>query len=186
MNALAQRLTAAEAAAFARAIEGEGLVPPGFDLLPAGPADLDALVALARACFAYNTPTRRELRYFLTRAHALFLRYVERASGALAAYTLVELHRGNQSLYANTTCVDPAFRGRGIGRSAFALRRRLAERLGYRIIRTHIAVDNAASLHLAAAAGYEITETIADYYSDGKSCHALRLTLPPPSRSCGS
>lgn len=172
-----ERLTSAAAAAFAERIQASGTIPAGFTIAVADEAHLDALLALARACFDYNTPTRRELRYFLVRAHALFLCYFDDRSGALAAYTLVELHRGNRSMYANSTCVDPAFRGRGLGRSAFALRRALADELGVRTIRTHIAVDNAVNLHLARASGYVVTDTLADYYDNGKSCHALRLTL---------
>lgn len=154
-----------------------GLVPPGLRLAVLGLEQLDALLALARAGFDYNTPTRRELRYFLTQAHALFLGFFERESGALLGYTLIELNRKTLSMYANTTCVAEHARGKGIGKSAFALRTVLAQRLGYRSVRTHIAVDNGPSLHLALKFGYQVIETLPEYYDNGRSCHVLRLDL---------
>jgi ribosomal protein S18 acetylase RimI-like enzyme len=175
-----ERLTTARAAQLAHSLSAEQPSDDQPSIEVATLDDLPALLKLARECFEYNTPTARELRYAISHAHAALYVFREPGSAEIIAYTLVELNRRTLSMYANCTCVTSDWRGRGIGRRAIALRRSLAEALGYRSIRTHIAIHNAASLHLALSSGYSIVSTIPDYYDDGGACHLLRLRLATP------
>jgi L-amino acid N-acyltransferase YncA len=165
---------------FAERWGAEGRVPPGYRVAVAEETDLRALLALAQGCFDYNTPTLRELRHGVSRGHTAFFTFRERSSGELVGYTLLELNARTRSVYANTTCIALAHRRRGLGRCALAMRRALASSLGYRSIRTHIDVDNVASLKLAQEGGYLILATLPDYYDNGHSCHLLRLQLDLP------
>lgn len=179
-----QRLTPARARAFAALCNRGGLLPAGYRLDLARPEHLPSLLQLARECFAYNTPTSAELRHAILRGHGALFRVATVDNDRTVAYSLIECNQRTRSIYANATCATADVRGQGLGRLLVRLRTDLARRLGYRSIRTHIAVDNVVSLHITQAAGYRIYDTLPDYYEDGQAAHCLRLLVDaaaPPS-----
>ncbi|MDX1444233.1 MAG: GNAT family N-acetyltransferase, partial [Gammaproteobacteria bacterium] len=81
---------------------------------PATLADLDALLALERDCFASDRLSRRSFRHMLTQAHADLLVH---ANDSLLGYALLLHHRGTQLGRLYSIAVHPAARGQGTGRA---------------------------------------------------------------------
>lgn len=148
-------------------------MPDGYSLDVATPGDLEGILSAARACFAYDTPTRKEIHYFLTRAHAVF--FVIRHGRSIVGYTLLEANRRTRMIYNNTTCVVPACQGLGLGRIFYALKQRALPLLGYKCMTAHVAVDNKLSFQLFKKYGFDAEKRIVSYYEDGRDAYRLRL-----------
>ncbi|WP_051340478.1 ribosomal protein S18-alanine N-acetyltransferase [Azospirillum halopraeferens] len=137
----------------------------------ADPADIPALLAIEQRCFTTDRLTRRSFNYLLTRANAAAL--VEVQTGTVAGYALVLFHAGTSLARLYSFAVDPAFRGRGVGRRLLAAAEREARAHDCLYVRLEVRRDNAAAIALYKSAGYREFGVYDDYYED--HMEALRL-----------
>ncbi len=154
----------------------------GYTLEPAHRRDLAALLDVGARCFSYNPPTRRELRYAITRAHAAVIVLRETKTGTIGGFAIYEFNLGQYSLYENLVCLVPSWRGKGLSRPFDAIRDALARTLGCRYLRAHVSMDNRRKIRMMRKQGYTALETIPDYYSNGKAAILFRKALGAEDR----
>jgi ribosomal-protein-alanine N-acetyltransferase len=127
-------------------------------------ADLPDLLAL-EARFPGDRLSARQFRHHLDNPRAR-LRVLPGA-GSLLGYHLVLTRAGCRWGRLYSLVVDPAARGRGLGRILLADAEAQARRAGCRGLRLEVRQDNAAANALYAAAGYRRVAALPDYYEDG-------------------
>jgi ribosomal-protein-alanine N-acetyltransferase len=127
-------------------------------------ADLPDLLAL-EARFPGDRLSARQFRHHLDNPRAR-LRVLPGA-GSLLGYHLVLTRAGSRWGRLYSLVVDPAARGRGLGRILLADAEAQARRAGCRGLRLEVRQDNAAANALYAAAGYRRVAALPDYYEDG-------------------
>lgn len=174
----APRLAPADLRKFVKDSASAHPLPDGYAFDMAAMDDLDELVRLGSACFASDTPKRAELRYFLTRAHCVFLVIRRADRQGLAGYILLEANRRTRMMYDNTVCIDPEDRGKGLGQAFYSLKRRALETLGYKAMTAHVAAGNQKALYLMHKYGFRPVERISGYYEDGADAFKLRMDAP--------
>jgi len=132
----------------------------------AGPADLEAIVALEAACFGADDGafTRRQLRALLNNPNAFWL--LGRDGRAMACWLRVSNGRARWArLYS--LAVHPAARGQGWGKrlmeAGFAWMQ--GERLT--ICRAEVKATNFIARQLYAAHGFRESRLLRDYYAPG-------------------
>lgn len=127
-------------------------------------ADLPGLIAL-ESRFPGDRLSPRQFRHHLANPRAV-LRVL--ADGpALRGYHLVLTRAGSRWARLYSLAVDPAARGRGLGRRLLADAERQARRAGCLGLRLEVRRDNAAANALYASAGYGRRAALPGYYEDG-------------------
>lgn len=126
--------------------------------------DLDALIALEEDCFDTDRLSRRQFRYMLTRAKAATLVYEE--DGTILGYAMVSFSRGTSSARLYSIAVDPAARGRRIGRELVGAAEDAARERDYAYLRLEVRRDNPASVRLFRGLGYKQFGEYDEYYED--------------------
>lgn len=126
--------------------------------------DLDALLALERACYppaaAYGPV---EYRYALSKAKAVNLALEDR--GRIVGFAGAFYHAGWRAGHVYTVNVDPASRGAGFGRRLMGeLESRVAALGGARML-LEVNVANAAAIALYEGGGYARVRRLKDYYT---------------------
>lgn len=134
-------------------------------------ADLDRLVDLEERCFDTDRLSRRSFRRMITQAHADLL--VHETGGVLEGYALVLYHKGTHLARLYSIAVDPAARGRGVGRALLSEAESAALKRGCVVMRLEIRSDNHTAANLYRDAGYRQFGTYLDYYED--HADALRM-----------
>lgn len=147
-------------------------------LRPAVIEDLADLVALEERCFESDRMSRRSFRRMITKANAELV--VADDDGALSGYALVLFHTGSSLARLYSIAVDPAARGRGLGRALLEEIERLAVEHGSVSMRLELRSDNAEALALYEAAGYRRFDVHADYYEDHMDAIRMEKSLAPP------
>ncbi|MFM1891480.1 MAG: hypothetical protein RLZ44_557 [Pseudomonadota bacterium] len=132
---------------------------------PAAAADLDALVALENASFDEDRISRRQFRHLLTRANAAVL-LAEDGAGRLLGDVVLLFSRGTATARLYSIAVDPAARGRGVGRALVEAAEAEVWRRERAWLRLEVRKDNKASIGLFEAMGYRRFGEYADYYAD--------------------
>ena len=133
--------------------------------------DLDALADLENRCFETDRLSRRSFRRMVTQAHADLL--VHDGGERLDGYALVLYHKGTHLARLYSIAVDPAARGRGLGRILLDAAEAIALERGCITMRLEIRSDNLTAANLYTAAGYRQFGTYLDYYED--HADALRM-----------
>ncbi len=143
-------------------------------------ADLDALCALERRCFESNPHllSRRQFRHLLNCGNARCL--VADAADGLSGYVLTLFRAGSRIARLYSIAVDPAGRGRGIGRRLLAAAESSALAAGARQIRLEVDGTGRAAISLYRGAGYQSFDRIPHYYGKGRP--ALRMAKALPTR----
>jgi hypothetical protein len=100
----------------------------------------------------------------LTRANAATL--VEEEGGVVRGYAMVLFNTGTSLARMYSYAVDPAFRGKGIGRALIAACEAYALNRDCITMRLEVRPDNLPSRALFEKVGYEFFETAPDYYED--------------------
>lgn len=136
-------------------------------------ADLDALCALERRCFESNPHllSRRQFQHLLKRGNARCV--VAEAADGLAGYALTLFRAGSRIARLYSIAVDPAGRGRGIGRRLLAAAESAALAAGARQVRLEVDGAGRAAVQLYRTAGYLPFDRIPHYYGKGRP--ALRM-----------
>lgn len=142
------------------------------------PADLDALMALERACFDRDAQSRRSMVHLVGRAHGE-VRVVDDDGGIVADLVLL-YRRGTRVARIYSIAVDPAARGRGLARRLIEDAEQCAQTAGCRRISAEARISNRASRLLFASCGFREAGRIADYYEGEHGAHedGLRLVKP--------
>lgn len=153
---------------------------PVVSFRPGGPADRPYMVELAEDTFRALGDYRAIIDQWLDvpRVRSLVL---ERA-GRRVGFALVAEHRGLgfwRPVTAELVAIvlDPAARGRGLGRALLRAAAREAESFGARELRLHTADDNTIAQSLFVAEGYEIRACRETYYPNGQLAIEMRRTL---------
>lgn len=176
-----KRLTRPAAAALIDNIRRKHPIRKGFDIRLARLDDVPELLAVGRACFSYNPPTRRELRYAIAGGHMMIVILSEKKSGRIAGFDIYEFNRRTRAMYFSLTCLLPEFRGKGLSHTLLAVCHAVAAGAGCRSIRTHVAENNRAMIYLLESYGHVRGERHKNYYSDKKAALTYRLLLGEPS-----
>lgn len=141
-------------------------MPPDHRLRTARATDLPDLLAL-EARFPGDRLSARQFRHHLGNPRARLR--VAVAGGRVAGYHLVLLRAGSAWARLYSIAVDPAARGRGLGRRLLADAEAQARAAGRRGLRLEVRQDNAAAVALYEAAGYRRLAALPAYYQDGGS-----------------
>lgn len=143
----------------------------------ARPADLNALVALERACFgpADGAFNRRQLRALLHNPNAHWL--IAADGRAMACWLRCANGRARWArLYS--LAVHPAARGQGWGGRLLAAGRRWLRTQRLAVCYAEVKADNRAALGLYARHGFQVGRELPNYY--GRKQHGVRLKLRLP------
>lgn len=137
-------------------------------------ADLPGLLAL-EARFPGDRLSARQFRHHLDSPRAR-LRVV--ADGqVLLGYHLLLTRAGSRWARLYSLAVEPAARGRGLGRILLADAERQARAAGCIGLRLEVRQDNVAANALYAAAGYRRLAALPGYYQDGGDGWRLQREL---------
>ncbi|KAA2284603.1 GNAT family N-acetyltransferase [Arenimonas fontis] len=137
---------------------------PAARLRSARAADLPALLAL-EARFPGDRLSPRSFRRHLASPNARLR--VLAGGGRVLGYYLLLLRRGSAWARLYSIAVDPAERGRGLGRRLLADAERQARAAGRDGLRLEVRADNGAAIALYEAAGYRRLAALPGYYQDG-------------------
>lgn len=131
---------------------------------PAGPGDLESLLAIENSCFDLDRLSRRSFRYMLTKAHAVTLAYQEGED--MHGYVMVLFNRGTSMARLYSIAVLRDLRGQGVGRVLVDAAEAAALEHGCTYLRLEIRPDNQASQKLFRRLGYRQFGVLQDYYED--------------------
>lgn len=167
-------------------------------LRAADPADVGALLAIERACFAHDRLSARSFAALVRGPTALALVAEAPADDgalagrgaptapatdrpALAGYALVLLRRTSARARLYSIAVGPEHAGRGIARRLLGAAEGAARRAGRTSMTLEVDASNGPALALYAAAGYTLTKRLPAYYADGADALRLERRIAPPS-----
>lgn len=137
---------------------------PAPTLRKARSSDLAGLLAL-ESRFPGDRLSARQFRHHLASPRAR-LRVLAEGSD-LRGYHLLLTRAGSRWARLYSLAVDPALRGRGLGRLLLADAERQARQAGCAGLRLEVRQDNVAANALYAASGYRRLASLPAYYEDG-------------------
>lgn len=131
---------------------------------PATIADLDAALALERACYPpHQAYSAEEYRYALGRAKAVNL-LMEDEQG-VAGFVGAFHHRSWRAGHVYTVNVHPSRRGLGLGRKLMEACEAELARLGMTRVLLEVNVENADAIRLYERCGYALLKRLPNYYT---------------------
>jgi len=131
---------------------------------PATLADLDAALALERACYPPNQAYgAEEYRYSLGRAKAVNLLMEDEAG--VAGFVGAFHHRAWRVGHVYTVNVHPSRRGLGLGRQLMDACEAELARLGMERVVLEVNVENADAIRLYERGGYKLLRRLPNYYT---------------------
>lgn len=137
-------------------------------------ADIRSLLAL-EAQFPSDALKRRNLGYLLRRSTAEV--WVYEMNGDVVAEMVLLFRARSRVARLYSLVVDPAQRGRGIGRALLALAEDTARSRRTGVLALEVRTDNAQALALYRRAGFEVVERLDDYYDDGTEAFRMRKRI---------
>lgn len=148
---------------------------PPLRIRRAGPADLDALVALEEASFAHDRLSRAQYRRHLSSRSVWVI--VAMQARRLVGVAVVFFRRGTHvaRLYSLATAADA--RGRGVGGALLQAAARAARQRGCRALRLEVRVDNRVAVALYERVGYVRIGRRGGYYEDGTDAWRYEKSL---------
>ena len=145
---------------------------------PAGPPDIDALLAIEDTAFATDRIERRNFRHAVRSQTMTCL--VACRDGEVLGYGIVERRRTSAAGRLTSIAVAPHGSGHGLGRRLLAALEAEAFAAGSRRMRLEVRADNTAARKLYESTGYRLVETLAEYYEDGGAAQRYEKALTPP------
>lgn len=139
--------------------------------------DVPRLLRLEQVCFETDRLSRRQFRYMLTKANAVI--FVFEDGDALLGYVLILFSRGTSMARLYSIAVDPAARGRGVGRALVEAAEEESRGRDCAYLRLEIRKDNTASLGLFRSLGYKRFGEYPDYYEDHMDAWRFGKSLAP-------
>jgi ribosomal protein S18 acetylase RimI-like enzyme len=150
---------------------------PAWQLRPALPADLDALLELEQRCFVHDRLSRRSFRHFLTTDTASCL--VAERAGRLLGYVLVLFHGRTALARLYSMAVAPEQQGQGVGRELLRAGEAAALDGGAAVMRLEVNPGNTAAVALYRSAGYGEIGIYHAYYEDDSDALRMEHALVP-------
>ena len=150
---------------------------PAWQLRPARPEDLDALVELEQRCFVYDRLSRRSFRHFLATDTATCL--VAEHGGGLLGYVLVLFHGRTALARLYSMAVAPEQQGQGLGRELLRAAEAAALDGGAALMRLEVNPGNAAAVALYRSVGYTDIGIYRAYYEDDSDALRMEHALVP-------
>lgn len=149
--------------------------PAPITISPAGPADIDGLLAIEDAAFATDRIERRNFRHAVRSPTMICL--VACRDGEVLGYGIVERRRTSAAARLTSIAVAPSGAGRGLGRRLLAALETEAMAAGSRRMRLEVRADNTAARKLYESTGYRLVETLPEYYEDGGAAQRYEKAL---------
>ncbi|UFS59366.1 ribosomal protein S18-alanine N-acetyltransferase [Subtercola endophyticus] len=146
----------------------------------AGPADLDAIMALETATFENDAWSPAMMRSDLELRHTYYLvaERAEHPSAALLGYAGLLSPRGAADADIQTIAVAPDARGQGLGRKLMQALIAEAARRGARRVFLEVRADNPGAQHLYRTLGFTDIGVRRGYYQpDNVDAVVMRLDL---------
>lgn len=154
-------------------------MPEGYTIRRALRSDLEALEALEKISFPSDRLSRRQIRYHITNPRAVFLVCIQDSKGVLAGNALFFLRqRGPVRFYS--LAVDPAHRGRGIGRALIQTGLQAVCTPGNNVV-LEVSAEDSATISLYESAGFTSIMRLPGYYEDGRD--GIRMCYQCPVQS---
>jgi [ribosomal protein S18]-alanine N-acetyltransferase len=141
---------------------------PALTIRAAGPADLDALVALEHAAFPTDRAERRASRHAIRSASMdVLVALVDEGGAVLVGAAVLERRRGTRVARLVSIAVAPARGGLGLGGQLLDAAEARARSTGCDRLRLEVRADNGAGIRLYERRGYRRFAVRPDYYEDG-------------------
>lgn len=138
--------------------------------------DLAKLVALEEASFTVDRMSRRSLRRLLLGTTADVL-LAEDPGGALLGAAVLLRRKGSRRERLYSLAVDPAARGRGVGRLLMEAVLAGARSRGAVEVGLEVRKDNKTAIALYRSMGFTEAGVVEGYYADGAPALVMRLPL---------
>lgn len=145
-------------------------------------ADLEALLELENLCFESDRLSRRSFQRWL-KVDGRILSVIE-SDGQLIGYGLVLLHKGTRLARLYSIALNPAMRGRGLGRILMDSLEEQAMQDGRLFMRLEVSKKNLAAISLYTSLGYGIFGELPGYYEDHTDALRMqkRIRFPDATR----
>ena len=140
------------------------------------PGDLAGLMALEEASFTVDRMSRRSLRRLLSGKTADVLLAEEPGGAPLGAAVLLR-RKGSRRERLYSLAVDPAARGRGVGRLLMEAVLTAARSRGAAEVGLEVRTENEAAIALYRSMGFAVEGVREGYYADGAPALVMRLPL---------
>ena len=137
--------------------------------------DLDAVLRIERNVFSSDLFNRRQFRYLMTRAKAVFT-VVDEESG-VAGYSILftPSHLRHSRVY--NVAVSKEARGKGCGKALLYKMEEDSRNLSYSAIRLEVRRDNEPAIRLYEQSGYCKIGEKPGYYEDGQDALIYQKSL---------
>ncbi len=154
---------------------GGGALPDagGIRVRRGGERDLPALVALEEGSFTADRMSRRSLRRLLLGNTADVL-LAEAPGGALLGAAVLLRRKGSRRERLYSLAVDPAARGRGVGRLLLEAVLASARSRGAVEVGLEVRTDNDGAIALYRSLGFTEAGVVEGYYADGAPALVMR------------
>lgn len=148
-----------------------------WELRPADPADLDAIMAIETATFPADAWSPATMASELASPHTHYL-VATAPDGALDGYAGLSAPQGAPQADIQTIAVTERARRRGLGRTLMRALLNVARQRGAHEVLLEVRADNPGAQALYADLGFERIAVRAKYYQpDGVDALILRLDL---------
>jgi ribosomal protein S18 acetylase RimI-like enzyme len=134
-------------------------------------SDLPRLLELEGNSFSSDRLSRRSFQHWIKGTHGILL--VAECDGSILGYGLALLHKGTRLARLYSLAVDPAARGKGIGRCLIKQLEERAAARGRLYMRMEVATGNQTAIALYESMDYRIFGVYHNYYDDHND--ALRM-----------
>ena len=144
-------------------------------ILPAGIADLDALVALEQDLFTSDRIPRRQFRYLLTKANSVTVKI--EADSKLAGYLILLGRRGSRNLRIYSIGISSWARHLGYARDLVDFAEQIAREKGLHYLTLEVCDQNIAAIRLYERTGFQCYGKKLGYYEDGCTALCMRKEI---------
>jgi len=128
-------------------------------------SDLDRLIEIEQACFSSDRLSRRSFVRQIGNDRSAVL--VAETGGAIAGYAMVLFRCTSAIARLYSLAVDPAYRGRSVGRFLVSEAERAAASRGAERLRLEARLGNKRARSLYVSAGFQEIRDLPQYYADG-------------------
>ena len=137
--------------------------------------DLDAILVIERSVFSGDLFNRRQFRYLMTRAKAVFMVVSDESEVTGYSILFTPSHLRHSRIY--NIAVSKKARGKGYGKALLQRMEQDSTDLSYSAIRLEVRRDNEPAIRLYEQFGYRRIGKKAGYYEDGEDALVYQKSL---------
>ena len=137
--------------------------------------DLDAILNIERSVFSSDLFNRRQFRYLMTRAKAVFTVVDDEMGVAGYSILFTPSHLRHSRVY--NIAVGNKARGKGYGRALMDKMEQDSRDRSYSAIRLEVRQDNTSAISLYEKSGYHSIGKKLSYYEDGETALVYEKAL---------